>query len=180
MRSFLGLPVPEPWIPPLIRAQGAVPGGRKVEADDLHLTLAFLDDQPEARLEALHEELDAKPLPAATLEPVAFALLGSDRPRAVVLDLAADPTLTALRDAVRRAAHAAGIPLARERFRPHVTLLRFSASAPPDTGRLPAALTRLGTPAMAPQAASGVTLWSSTLTPDGPLYDPLATYRLAA
>ncbi|MEM7644822.1 MAG: RNA 2',3'-cyclic phosphodiesterase [Pseudomonadota bacterium] len=180
MRAFVGLPVPEPWIAPLIRAQGAVPGGRKVDAEDLHLTLAFLDDQPEARLEALHEGLEARPLPAATLRPLAFALLGSTRPRAVVLDLAPDPALTALRDGVRRAAQAAGIPLARERFRPHVTLLRFSSSAPPDAGRLPAALTRLGPPEMAPQMASGVTLWSSTLTPDGPLYEPLATYPLAA
>ncbi|MEM8825097.1 MAG: 2'-5' RNA ligase family protein, partial [Pseudomonadota bacterium] len=131
-------------------------------------------------LEALHETLEAKPLPRATLTPLAYALLGSGRPRAVVLDIAADPGLTALREMVRRAAQGAGIPLARERFRPHITLLRFSASAPPDAGRLPTALTRLGTPAMAPEVASGVTLWSSTLTPDGPLYDPLATYRLAA
>ncbi|MEM7644824.1 MAG: hypothetical protein AAF366_20235 [Pseudomonadota bacterium] len=29
MRAFIGLPVPEPWIAPLIRAQGAVPGGRE-------------------------------------------------------------------------------------------------------------------------------------------------------
>ncbi|MEM7491593.1 MAG: RNA 2',3'-cyclic phosphodiesterase [Pseudomonadota bacterium] len=180
MRAFVGLPVPESWIAPLIRAQGAVPGGRKVDADDLHLTLAFLDDQPEDRLEALHEGLEVKPLPRAMLTPLAYALLGSGRPRAVVLDVAAEPGLVALRDTVRRAAQAAGIQLGRERFRPHVTLLRFSTSAPPDVGRLPAALTRLGAPVMAPEAAGGVTLWSSTLTPDGPLYDPLATYRLAA
>ncbi|MEM8824739.1 MAG: 2'-5' RNA ligase family protein, partial [Pseudomonadota bacterium] len=95
MRAFVGLPIPEPWIAPLIRAQGAVPGGRKVDAEDLHLTLAFLDDQSEACLEALHETLEAKPLPRATLTPLAYALLGSGRPRAVVLDIAADPGLTA-------------------------------------------------------------------------------------
>ncbi len=180
MRTFIGLPVPEPWIAPLIRAQGAVPGGRKVDADDLHLTLAFLDDQAEITLEALHDALEARSLPAATLRPLAFALLSANCPRAIVLDLAPDPTLTALRDTVRRAVAEAGITLPRERFRPHVTLLRFSPSAPPDTGRLPAALTRLGAPQLGPQQAGGVTLWSSTLTPDGPIYDPLATYRLAA
>ena len=180
MRAFVGLPVPEPWIAPLIRAQGAVPGGRKVMADDLHLTLAFLDDQPEERLEALHEMLEARPLPSATLQPTAFALLGSSRPRAVVLDLAPKPDLAALRDAVRRAARSTGMALTRERFRPHVTLLRFSGSAPPDAGRLPAALARLGMPELDAQAAGSATLWASTLTPDGPIYDPLATYRLAA
>ena len=180
MRAFVGLPVPEPWIGPMVRAQGAVPGGRRVDAEDLHLTLAFLDNQPEERLEALHEGLEAKALPGAVLRPVGFALLGRGRPRALVLDIAAEPALVGLREAVRRAAQAAGIALARERFRPHVTLLRFGATAPPDTGRLPAALARLGPPQVAAAPAGGVTLWASTLTPDGPLYDPLATYRLAA
>ncbi|MGB3555905.1 MAG: RNA 2',3'-cyclic phosphodiesterase, partial [Jannaschia sp.] len=127
MRAFIGLPVPEAWTAPLIRAQGRVSGGRRVAADDLHLTLAFLDDQPETRLIALHEILEARPLPRAMLRPLAYAVLGTGRPRAVALDLAADPGLDALRDGVRRAERTAGIELARERFRPHVTLLRFSA-----------------------------------------------------
>lgn len=180
MRAFIGLPVPEPWIAPLVRAQGAVPGGRKVDVDDLHLTLAFLDDQPTEVLGALHDTLDARALPAVPLRPAAFALLGAVRPRAVVLDLAPDPALSALRDTVRRAATNAGITLPRERFRPHITLLRFSTSAPPDTGRLPAALARLGAPDLPPQTASGVTLWSSLLTPDGPIYETLASYRSSA
>jgi 2'-5' RNA ligase len=180
MRAFVGLPVPDAWIAPLVRAQGLVPGGRKVDADDLHLTLAFLDDQPEARLEALHEGLEARALPRAALRPSGYALLGSGRPRAVVLELVAEPGLAALRDAVRAAARGAGIELSRERFRPHVTLVRFSASAPPDAGRLPSALSRLGAPMMAPETAGMATLWSSVLTPGGPLYEPLATYRLAA
>ena len=82
MRAFVGLSCPDPWIAALIRAQGILRQGRRVDADDLHLTLAFLDDQPEDRLEALHDTLEAKPLPTATLRPMAFAALGSAQPRA--------------------------------------------------------------------------------------------------
>ena len=131
MRAFVALPCPEGWIAPLVRAQGLVPGGRTVDADDLHLTLAFLDDQPEDRLAALHDALEARLLPAATLRPLAFALLGSSKPRALALDVAPDAGLSALHEAVRGACRGAGIALPRERFRPHVTLARYGATAPP-------------------------------------------------
>ena len=147
MRAFVGLPVPEDWIAPLMRAEARLPGGRGVDADDLHVTLAF-------------------------------APFGS-RPNLVALDLAPDPGLGALRDAVRAAARTAGIALPRERFRPHVTLKRFPRAHPPPP-RLGEALAGLGAPGMGPAAARLVTLWSSTLTPAGPLYDPLASYPVAA
>lgn len=180
MRAFLGLPVPEGWIGPLMRAQARLPGGRTVEAEDLHVTLAFLDDQPETSLEALHEELDTRPLPQATLVPMTWALLGSDRPRAAGLDLALDAGLVALRDHVRGAARRAGVTLPRDRFRPHVTLARFGTTAPADMTRLPGALARLGPPEMTAEAAGALHLWASTLTPQGPIYETLATYRLEA
>ena len=178
MRAFIGLPVPEPWITPLMRAQSRLPGGRPVDACDLHVTLAFLDDQPEARLEALHDALEGRALPGARLAPAAYVPLGR-RPNLVALDLAPDPGLSALRDLMRGACRAAGIDLSRERFRPHVTLIRFPASRPP-SGRLPTALAGLGAPELAPAPAAQAVLWSSTLTPDGPIYDPLATYPLGA
>ena len=177
MRAFVGLPVPEPWITPLIRAQKALPGGRDVDADDLHVTLAFLDDQPEEPLEALHEALEMRGLSAAPLRAAGIATLG-DPPRAVVLDLAPDPALTALRDGVRAAARSAGIDLPRDRFRPHVTLTRYGGRAEPDMTRLPRALSGIGDPDLAPESARLAVLWSSTLTPDGPIYETLATYPL--
>ncbi|CUH33728.1 2'-5' RNA ligase [Jannaschia seosinensis] len=177
MRAFVGIPVPETWITPLVRAQKALPGGRDVDPDDLHVTLAFLDDQSEDRLEAMHEALETRALAAAPLRPAGIATLG-DTPRAVVLDLAPDRALTALRDAVRGAARAAGIDLPRDRFRPHVTLTRFGGRAKPDMGRLPRALEGIGAPDLAAEVARLVVLWSSTLTPDGPVYEVLANYQL--
>jgi 2'-5' RNA ligase len=175
MRSFLALPVPESWITPLARAQAHLRGGHKVDLDDLHLTLAFLDDQPEMRLEALHEELETRALFPAELIPTAYGVLGGAKARAVVLDVGPTPALTALRENVRRAVRIAGIELSRERFRPHVTLVRHPASAPADI-RLPERLAKLGPPEMAPAMAGPVTLWSSVLTPQGPIYEVLAVY----
>ncbi|WP_179378385.1 RNA 2',3'-cyclic phosphodiesterase [Jannaschia marina] len=180
MRAFVGLPCPEGWIASLVRAQARLTGGRRVAPEDLHLTLAFLDDQPEVRLEALHETLDARPLPVASLRAKTFEMLGTTKARAIVLDIAPEAGLTALRDRVRTAARAAGIDLPRDRFRPHITLTRFGATARPDMERLPGHLARLGRPDLPEARATGVTLWSSVLTPDGPLYEPLSTYPLRA
>lgn len=179
MRAFVALSAPQAWTGPLLRAQSHLPGGRKVAPEDLHLTLAFLADQPEGTLEAPHETLDRRALPAATLRPSGYGVLGSGEPRAVVLEVAPDPGLAALRDAVRRACRAVGIALGRERFRPHVTLARFAASAPADAARLAGAMARLDVPEMA-AAAGVVALRSSRLTPDGPIYATLAAYRLRA
>ncbi|SFJ11474.1 RNA 2',3'-cyclic phosphodiesterase [Jannaschia pohangensis] len=180
MRAFLGLAVRPEWIGPLVSAQGRLRGGNRVGAEDLHVTLAFLDDQPEAKLEALHEALDTRRLGSAEVQALAYAVLGSSRARAVVLDLVANAGLAALRDTVRTAARSAGIDLPRERFRPHVTLVRFAATAPADADRLQGALTRLGAPDLPTRRATGLTLWSSVLTPDGPIYDTLSTYPLRA
>ncbi|MEM9795911.1 MAG: RNA 2',3'-cyclic phosphodiesterase [Pseudomonadota bacterium] len=180
MRAFVGLPVPEPWIAPLVRAQGRILGGRVVPVEDLHLTLAFLDDQPEDRLEALHDGLEGLALPSIRLAPLAYVIFGAKRSRLVALDIAPDPALTALRDAVRGAARRAGIALPRERFRPHVTLVRFPASAPPDPVRLPRALEGLGAPDLSVAMAGAVVLWSSRLTPEGPIYETLASYPMRA
>lgn len=180
MRAFVGLPVPEAWIAPLGRAQARIPFGRAVPAGDLHATLAFLGEQPEQRLEALHELLEARALPGACLRPRAFAVLGSGRPRALALDLEPDSALARLRDGVRSAARMAGIDLPRERFRPHVTLVRFPAAARGDPSRLPGLLARIGPPDLAPAPGAGVVLWSSVLRPEGPDYAPIGAYPTSA
>ena len=181
MRAFVGLSVPEAWVTPLARAQSRLPGGRPVPLDDLHLTLAFLDDQPEDRIEALHDTLSARPAKAAPLQAIAFTTFGTGRKASLaVLDVAATPALTAVRDAVRRAARSAGIDLPRDRFRPHVTLVRYSASAPADPARVQKALIGMGIADLPPATATVTTLWASTLTPAGPVYDALAHYPLVA
>ena len=172
----MALPLPEAWIAPLVRAQGAVRGGRAVDAGDLHLTLAFLDDQPETLLEALHEELEARALPAATLAPRSYAAIGSP-PRMFALDVEATPGLAALHAGVRSAARAAGIALPRDRFRPHVTLRRFTRGDAAGEGIGPA-LERIGPPGLPTETARLCALWSSVLTPQGPIYEVLASYPL--
>ncbi|MGR3468150.1 MAG: RNA 2',3'-cyclic phosphodiesterase [Shimia sp.] len=174
-RAFIGLPCPEPWIAPLTRLRDQIRAGHAVPEEDLHLTLAFLDDQPEAVLEAVAEELSVLRAPAPILTAQGPGAFGAPA-RTLILDVARSDALGALRDAVHRACRVAGITLPRARFRPHITLRRFGRAGLPD----PAALTRvMETPlTLPPTEAEEIVLWASTLTPDGPVYDPLAATAL--
>ena len=178
MRAFLGLPVPEAWLDPLLDMQERLPVGREVAEENLHLTLAFLDDQPERALEALHEGLAARRLGRCALRATGIGALGERKPRAVALEVARVPGLEALHAAALAAARGAGIDLARRRFRPHVTLARLGALGEAEAARLAAALARMPAPP-AEAEAERMVLWRSTLRPEGATYDALAEYPLA-
>ena len=57
MRSFIAISPSDDVKAAFAPLQRALPVGRPVPSDNMHLTLAFLDDQTEETLEELHEEL---------------------------------------------------------------------------------------------------------------------------
>lgn len=176
MRAFVGLPLPDPVADALDAVAQALPAGRTVDCHNLHLTLAFLDDQPEQLLEALHDRLAALDWQAPRIVVTHLDLFGGATPRLIAAAVARDPALDALRDKVRGAARHCGIDLPRERFRPHVTLARLRGRPAPDMlARLQAAAgTRLDT--VPPFSAHRLALFRSTLGPEGADYDILADY----
>lgn len=123
LRLFFALPCP----PPLAAAICAwraheLPGGKPVDARNLHLTLAFLGSQPASRLAPLLE--------LATRVRGERCALRLDRLghwRGGLLHLAPSQVPEAL-EALQRQLHgqllAAGFELEQRAFRPHLTLAR--------------------------------------------------------
>lgn len=178
MRAFLAIPIPDETTEALVRLQSAIPFGKPVPEENLHLTLAFLDDAPEAALEDLHEMLEA--LRAAPVE-IRFTELDSftELERGLVF-AAVERTdaLQALHDRVAALCRSAGLDLPRRRFRPHVTLMRANRKpAGPARDRLAAMLGPL--PDVPGFTARALTLYHSSLTPRGAVHDPLASYPLS-
>lgn len=179
MRCFVGIGLGAETSAALVRMQTLLPLGRPVAEQNLHLTLAFLDEQPEAALEALHTELEVLRQPAFDLRFNGFGSFGAARPRLVFAAVDPVPALVALQAEVQRAARRAGIVLARRSFRPHVTLARFGAGLRAEGAAQLAGFLEADAPVpVPPSAARAVTLWQSTLLPDGARYDPLAHYPL--
>ncbi len=179
MRAFLALDLPEEMRAAVVSVQDHLRVGRKPPEENLHLTVAFLDDQPEAVLAELHAALQAEALPEIVLELRGLEMFGGARPRVLYLKGEGGPALGALHRTVRRVAQEVGIALPRARFRPHVTLARFRRDlCEEDAARLGRFMAAHGDVALPGARIERLCLYGSQLQPDGAVHEVLADYPL--
>lgn len=180
MRAFIAIDLPDDTAAALAELQQRLPAGRPVPRDNLHLTLAFLDDQPEAVLEDLHFELASLRALPFDLRLSGLGCFGGRVPKVLFAGLDPSAELTRLHGQVVNAVRSAGIARPRERFRPHVTLARFNR--PPDrqqAGRLQDFLAAHDRLTLPPFPVNGFCLYRSTLHSEGAIHEELARYPLA-
>ena len=145
---------------------------RPVAPEALHLTLVFLGRQDEEDVERIAAALAPAPRPRLVplgVEPVP----PRGPPRLIALDLEdAEGRAGAIQAAVSGALEAERLFKPEKRpFWPHVTLARVKRgrrAAPLEAGSLPP-----------PIEADRLTLYRSTLRPQGAVYDPLASLPLS-
>ncbi|KIC23285.1 2'-5' RNA ligase [Leisingera sp. ANG1] len=178
MRAFVGLPLPDSALDALERVQERLTVGRQVPAENMHLTLAFLDDQPEAALQALHQLLAEISVPPLQLTFNGLDTFGGKLPRVLAAEVWKTPQLTHLRGQIRSACRTAGIELSRERFRPHVTLARFPRHMEAGQVQKIARFLAAASEFRLECEADSFALFQSTLAPEGARYDNLAEYPL--
>ena len=179
IRAFLGIDLPPTLRGALQVQQFLLPMPRKVEPENLHLTLVFLGDCPDPALEAAHEGFQALREPAFQLSLQGLGLFGKDKPRAAWAGVAPSPDLLHLQTKVETIARRAGCPIETRRFVPHVTLGRFPPPPPPDAMRLERAIAMGQGFRTDPWEVTDLTLWRSHLTGKTPHYEALARYPLA-
>jgi 2'-5' RNA ligase len=179
MRAFVAIDLPDQVRDTVASWQDGLRVGRRVPWENLHLTLAFLDDQSEFDLRALHERLAEIEVPAFDLELSGLELFGGKWPRVLYVKADGGRALMALHKAVRRAAEEVGIDMPRERFRPHVTLARFRRDMMEEEavklGRFMASHGDVQVPVF---GLSVFCLFGSTLHPEGAVHEVLARYDL--
>ena len=179
MRAFVAVDLPPSMVRVLTHAQSHLRTGRIVPEENLHLTLSFLGDVGEEALEELHDALEALRPGVLEISITGLDIFG-DRtaPRLVCALIDDTPALSDLHKQVTRAARAAGIPLERRRFRPHVTLARFGRTARADGAALERFLADHAALTLPPERAMSFGLYASTLRPGGAEYDALSSYPL--
>jgi 2'-5' RNA ligase len=154
---------------------------RWVDAEQIHVTLAFLGEQPSDSLPRL-EVVGAAAAAASRAARLQLGEPGSFGPRRAprVLWIGLDgdvAALLALQSRLAAGLKEAGFPLEDREFRPHVTLARrrpnapptASAPWPPPSSALPHRVIPLDT----------LTLFQSRLSPRGATYHPLGQFPLA-
>ena len=175
MRSFFALELPEAFADEtagVARQLGAAVEGRFVPRERYHVTLAFLGEVGDAEAARAMDAMDAACATAAPvpLRPEGLGKFGRPTDATLWMGLAADPALVELAERLREELAALGLAFDPKPFRPHLTLARRA--------RLPKGpLPPLAFPA--PDEASAVTLFKSTLARDGATYKPLYTVELA-
>lgn len=180
MRIFVALDLPEDLRASLAALADRVPVGRRVPAENLHLTLAFLGEVDGVGVQSAHEALAALTPKPAFIRVDGFDLLVGRA--GGVLCLRA-PGSEVLHGQVMRALRAAGLALERRRYRPHVSLVRLPGrsggrSGGPVREQLDGFLAQHAALRLPETRATSFGLYRSELHPDGARYACLSDYPL--
>jgi len=182
VRLFFALELPAEVQAALGRLRPAHDDGayRWVEPHLLHVTLAFLGEQPAEmvpRLEGIAAEVARGSRPSQLRLGEAGSFGPPRAPRVLWIGLGGDlPSLQALQTCLDGDLRQAGVSLEGRAFRPHITLARrrerAGASAPPAWP--PRLIEHLPIP------LDAVVLFESRLSPRGPSYTPVCRVRLSS
>lgn len=179
IRAFIALPLPDDVRDALEDVQADLDVGRPTAPENFHITLAYLDKQNDRTLEHIHDVLSQVSHARFDVVLHGIGVFGGRDPRVVWAGVEPERQLENLRDRVRRAATRSGVELARERFRPHVTLARFRGRLKPrESQRLQAFLMRHGALRFEPFEAQAFVLYQSTLHSAGAIHEPITRYSL--
>lgn len=176
MRAFIALDIPQALredVVALARQLKTAVKGRFVPRENYHLTIAFLGDASERDLAEAITVLDeaASRFDPVELSPDGLGKFGRANDATLWLGFAQDPKLMELAAFVRAELDDASVSFDAKPFLPHLTIARRAAL---DHGTLPAL------PFPAPAHANELTLFKSTLTSDGAIYEPVYTVQLCA
>lgn len=174
MRSFIALEPPallQEDVAALARQLKTSVRGRFVPRENYHVTIAFLGDVIERELADAMLALDeaASRFAPVELAPDGLGKFGRANDATLWLGFTQDPKLMELAAFVREGLDDAGVNYDSKPFVPHLTIARRAAL---DSGTLPAL------PFPAPAHADELTLFKSTLTGNGAIYEPVYTVRL--
>lgn len=193
MRAFVGIDLTGPWRTALTEcaraARDADPrwsDARWVPAENLHITCVFLGDIAEETIDPIITGFTGAVADLPTFDLLLTeAVVGAPRRRAsrMLWTTFSDPSGTGARVVreLQSVASLHGIETEERRFRPHVTLAR--ARRPRSFHGLPDAEAILGTHLAAgppySMSVGKVTLYSSTLTTSGAIYERIADVPLS-
>jgi 2'-5' RNA ligase len=181
-RLFVALDLPGEFVAALSdwsrKGFGDHPDLRVVRPESLHVTLVFLGYQYERDVERIAQVSFAEDVPSFVLTAEEVRGVPGGRPRLLALQLSdAEAALGRWQASLSERLHKAHLYEPEKRpFWPHVTLARAKRGTSPRGVALPSLPTAL----RKSFGASQVTLYRSTLRPQGAVYEPLAQGKQTA
>jgi len=184
MRLFVALEIPSAVrenIAALLGSLRAIsPHTRWVRPENLHLTLKFIGEVPEAKLAGIRSALaGVRSDQSMTIEFRGLGFFPNEKhPRVFWAGIEGGPNLKSLAAEVERAAETAGIPLEQRPFSPHLTLARFEPPRLP--GELHATIQENAERDFGSLRTHQFHLIESKLKPSGAEYTTVESFSFAA
>lgn len=177
IRLFAGLPLPDDLCRRLVSLQAGIEGARWVPADNLHLTLRFIGEVAEDRMDDICAALNSVKPETFQITPDGAGRFGTgDRTRAVWVGVSRSPALEALHQRIDTALVRAGFEPEGRKYTPHITVGRLSRARPQHVlGWLEAN----GAFYFSAFEVNRFALYESHLGRNGPVYGQLTTFALA-
>ena len=125
MRAFIAINVPEFVNDTFVELQNVLRAGKPIRPDRFHLTLVFMDEQPDELVEEVHHALEQLHMPKFEVKLQGLDTFGGKAPKILYVGIEKNESLDLLQEKVTGVLRSAGIRLDRKRFRPHVTIARF-------------------------------------------------------
>ncbi len=184
LRTFLALPLDEVIVERLVEVQQSLASAgarvRWVDRKNLHLTIKFLGDVTDEQSPEVCRVVEKV---AAQIEPFEFSVArvvsvppaGAMRMVWVGVD---EPTgrLEKLHELLEESYAEMGFKKENRSFRPHLTLGRVKGRQ--NVRQLRAAVAEIAESDFGVTSINELIVFSSQLTPDGPVYSPLAKVKL--
>lgn len=153
-----------------------------VKAENIHLTLKFLGDTPESAIPSISQALT---LAAQQNTPFSLSVSGTGcfpsprQPRVFWAGLQAPPQLNRLQKDIDQSLLPLHIAAEKRPFSPHLTLARVPESCPPESAAAVfQQLLKYQNTVFGNFQVDRVTLFKSTLTRQGAIYQRLVTFSL--
>lgn len=179
LRLFAALDLPGPAQKSLLELCSGLSAARWVSRDQLHLTLRFIGEVDDSRLDELDAALAALRAPAFRMRLAGVGCFPPrGAPRVLWAGVEADPTLAHLQQAMEKALQAAGLPPEPKPFSPHITLARFRM--PPAADAIRTYLERHAAFAVPEFSVTAFHLYSSQLGATGARYSRERSYSLGS
>ncbi len=177
IRLFVALPIPDDLRTRIAGLQGGIDGATWVAPEKLHITLRFIGEVPEDRLEDIVGALDLVTPPPFLVEPGDTGRFGTgDKARSIWVGIRKSPEIEALHQAIDNALVRTGLPPEGRRYTPHITVARMRSAR---GGRVANWLEATAGFFATPFEARTFVLYESRMGRGGPVYVPVAEFPLS-
>ena len=176
-RIFIAADLPPDMREKMAALKRDIKGVRWYGPDHIHLTMRFIGEVEDDIVGEVQQALYSIEAPAIELESDGVGLFfAKKRPRVIWVGLQPAEPLKELRSRIDEALQHIGLPEDKKAFKPHVTIGKCKKSV--DKGSVLDLKDDYGDWKEAAGKLSTLTLYSSTLSPEGAIHTPLEHYPL--